>query len=50
MPNAVFDRVHRFASATQAVSSTIAGAPSAASRRADRSSSTWGGVSLIASA
>src|SRR5207253_10418068 len=50
MPSAVFERVVMLANPTSAVSSTIAAAPSWSSRRAESSSVTRGGVSLIASA
>ena len=50
IPSAVLHLVAMLAKATEAVSSTMAGAPSWPSRRADRSSVTRGGVSLIASA
>ena len=50
MPSAMFARVDMLENAIHAVSSTIAAAPSWSSSRADISSVTRGGVSLIASA
>ncbi len=47
---AMLPRAVRFANPTTAVSSTSAGAPSCSSSRADSSSVTRGGVSVIASA
>src|SRR5262249_16655413 len=49
LPSAVLRLVVEFANPTTAVSSTRAGAPSFLSSRADSSSVTLGGVSLIAS-
>ncbi len=50
IPIAVLHFVVMLANTTEAVSSTMAGAPSCSSSRADNSSVTRGGVSLIASA
>src|SRR5580658_878049 len=50
MPIAVLERVMKFASAINEVSSTSAAGPSAFSSPADSSSVTAGGVSVIASA
>jgi len=49
-PSAMLERAYMFASATYAVSSTSAGAPSRSSSRADNSSVTVSGVCDIASA